>query len=99
MTKLVAHVDAIFILNDSTALSALRTIITAATKVKIPVYVSDTDAVKLGALAALGPNQYDIDIGLQTASIIVRTLKGEDLGTIPVGFPNNTELFLNESAA
>lgn len=96
-TKLAAHVDAIFISNDSTALSALRTIITAATRVKIPVYVSDTDAVKLGALAALGPNQYDI--GLQTASIIVRALKGENLGTIPVEFPNNIELYLNESAA
>jgi len=96
-TKLAANVDAIFISNDSTALSALQAIIKAATKVKVPVYVSDTDAVGLGALAALGPNQYKV--GLQTAEIIVRCLKGEDLGTIPVAFPSGTELYLNEAAA
>lgn len=96
-TKLAANVDAIFISNDSTALSALQTIINVATKVKIPVYVSDTDAVKLGALAALGPNQYEI--GIQTAQIIARSLKGEDVGMIPVEFPASTELFLNEDTA
>jgi putative ABC transport system substrate-binding protein len=96
-TKLAANVDAIFISNDSTALSALQAIINAATKVKVPVYVSDTDAVELGALAALGPNQYKV--GLQTAQIIVRALKGEDLGEIPVEFPTQTELYVNEDAA
>lgn len=96
-TKLAANVDAIFISNDSTALSALQVIIHAARKVKVPVYVSDTDAVKLGALAALGPNQYKI--GQQTARIIVRALKGEDVGAIPVEFPTQTELYLNEDAA
>ncbi|MCP5369366.1 MAG: ABC transporter substrate-binding protein [Rickettsiaceae bacterium] len=96
-TKLAANVDAIFISNDNTALSALQVIINVATKVKVPVYVSDTDAVELGALAALGPNQYKV--GLQTAQIIVRALKGEDLGTIAVEFPTETELYLNEDAA
>jgi putative ABC transport system substrate-binding protein len=96
-TKLAAKVDAIFISNDSTALSALQVIISAANKVKIPVYVSDTDAVELGALAALGPNQYDI--GLQTAQIIIRGLKGENLGKISVEFPMSTELYLNDEAA
>ncbi len=96
-TKLAANVDAIFISNDSTALSALQAIINAAFKAKVPVYVSDTDSVELGALAALGPNQYKI--GLQTAQLIVRSLKGEDLGVIPVEFPNQTELYLNEDAA
>lgn len=96
-TKLAANVDAIFISNDNTALSALQAIINIATKVKVPVYVSDTDAVELGALAAFGPNQYKV--GLQTAQIIVRALKGEDLGEIPVEFPTQTELYLNEDAA
>lgn len=96
-TELAGRVDAIFISNDSTALSALQTIIRAANKVKVPVFVSDTDAVEQGALAALGPNQYKV--GLQTAQIIVRALKGEDLNRIPVEFPNQTELYLNEEAA
>jgi len=95
--KLASEVDAIFISNDSTALSALQTIIKAANTLKIPVYVSDTDAVELGALAALGPNQYKV--GLQTAELIIRALKGEDLGIIPVDFPKGTELYLNAEAA
>jgi putative ABC transport system substrate-binding protein len=96
-TKLASTVDAIFVSNDNTALSALQAIISAATKVKIPVYVSDIDAVEQGALAALGPNQYQI--GLQTAAMIVRVLKGENAGRIPVEFPSSTELYLNENIA
>jgi putative ABC transport system substrate-binding protein len=95
--KLAGQVDAIFISNDSTALSALSTIIKAANKNKIPVYVSDTDAVALGALAALGPNQYKI--GLQTADMIARVLKGENINDMPVEFPKDMELYLNENAA
>lgn len=97
MTNLVSKVDAVFIGNDNTALSALQIIINTATKVKVPVYVSDTDAVKLGALAALGPNQYKI--GLQTAHMISRILKGQDIGSTAVEFPTETELYLNENAA
>lgn len=96
-TKLAANVDAIFISNDNTALSALQVIINLATKVQVPVYVSDTDAVELGALAALGPNQYKI--GLQTAQMIVRVLQGEEISNMPVEFPANTEFYLNETAA
>lgn len=97
VSKLVNNVDAIFISNDNTALSALQTIINISNKSKIPVYVSDTDAVKLGALAALGPNQYQV--GLQTAKIITRILDGENPGDIAIESPNDTELYLNEDVA
>ncbi len=95
--KLATNVDAIFISNDNTALGALQTIFSAANKAKIPVYVSDTDAVELGALAALGPNQYQV--GLQTGKMIAQILDGEDISNIPVGFPNRTELYINEDVA
>lgn len=96
-TKLAAQVDAIFISNDNTALAALSSVINVAYKAKIPVYVSDTDAVEKGALAALGPNQYQV--GLQTGAMIARALNGENLGAIPVEFPDNTDLYINEEAA
>ena len=96
-SKLAGQVDAIFISNDSTALSALSAIINTATKRGIPVYVSDTDAVALGALAALGPNQYKI--GLQTAKLIARILQGKAVGEIPVAFPSGTELYLNQTTS
>lgn len=95
--NLAEKVDAIFVSNDNTALSALRTIINEAAKLNIPVFVSDTDIVDQGALAALGPNQYAV--GLKTAEIIDRVLKGEDINNIPVAFPDKMELVINLNAA
>lgn len=97
VAQLAQMVDAIFISNDNTALSALKTIIKAAEQQNIPVFVSDVDIVEQGAVAALGPNQYEL--GLQTAELIVRVLKGEDVGGIPVQLPKKTELYLNLKAA
>ncbi|WP_339051765.1 ABC transporter substrate-binding protein [Candidatus Lariskella endosymbiont of Epinotia ramella] len=55
--KLASNVDAIFINNDNTALNSIKIIISIAAKQNVPVYVSDTDCVEFGALAALGANQ------------------------------------------
>lgn len=96
-TKLAGRVDAIFISNDNTALSALQSVLMASNKAKIPVYLSDTAAVERGALAALGPNQYQV--GLQSAKLIARSLKGDAIGTIPVAFPTKIDLSINEEAA
>ena len=95
--KLAGNCDAIFISNDNTSLSALPNIIKAAGEVKIPVFVSDTDSVKDGAVAALGPNQYEL--GRQTGKMIVRILNGEDIAAEPVEFPQKTELYINLTAA
>jgi putative tryptophan/tyrosine transport system substrate-binding protein len=95
--KLTTEVNAIFITNDNTALSALQVIIQTANKAKIPVYVSDIDAIQLGALAAFGPNQYQV--GFQTARIIIEALAGKDIGKIPVEFPKKIDLVTNQKAA
>jgi putative ABC transport system substrate-binding protein len=96
-TKLAQNCDAIFISNDNTALGALPTIIKSATSVRIPVYVSDTDSVAIGALAALGPNQYNV--GRQTGKMIIRVLKGADINTQEIEFPDKSDLYLNLAAA
>jgi len=93
----VNKIDAFFISNDNTALSALATIINVANQNQKPVYVSDIDTVEQGALIALGPNQYDL--GKQTGKMIVRLLKGEDISNIPVEYPVKTELVINLKAA
>lgn len=95
--KLAQNVDAIFISNDNTALSALQSVVRAAQKAKIPVYVSDTDAVAQGAVAALGPNQYQV--GFQTGAMIARVLNGANMGDQPVEFPQKTDLYINLTAA
>ncbi|MDR3144470.1 MAG: ABC transporter substrate-binding protein, partial [Puniceicoccales bacterium] len=95
--NLASRVDAIFISNDNTALSCLPNIFRAGNAANIPVYVSDTDAVPMGALAALGPNQYFI--GRQTGEMVAKILGGANVSDLPVEFPNKMELFVNFDAA
>lgn len=95
--QLLSEVDAIFINNDNTALSAFNAITQIANNKKIPVFVSDTDMIAQGALAALGPNQYEI--GRQTAKLLMQVLAGEKAENIPVLFPEQTELFINSKVA
>jgi putative ABC transport system substrate-binding protein len=90
-------VQAIFINNDNVALSAFDSIVKIATERRIPTFCSDTDMVKRGALAALGPNQYMI--GKQTGKIIRKILAGEKIENLPVLYPEKTELLLNVKQA
>jgi len=95
--KLAQEADAIFISNDNTALSALQSVIKAARGRGIPVYVSDTDAVELGAVAALGPNQYEV--GKQTGGLIAQILDGEPVDSLEISYPRQKNLYLNLDAA
>jgi putative ABC transport system substrate-binding protein len=88
-----SKVDAIFVNNDNTALSAFKTIVKIATAANIPVFVSDTDMVEQGAIAALGPNQYEL--GKQTGKMLIKVLKGAKPSELPVEFPTKVELVLN----
>lgn len=93
----IAHkVDAIFISNDNTALSAFPSIVAAGNEANIPVFVSDIDMVGKGAVAAFGPDQYEL--GRQTGRIIVKILKGTSPAKIDVEFPEKTEFYLNLDA-
>lgn len=95
--SLASRVDALFVDNDNTALAGFSSIAKVTTSLKIPLFVSDTDMVPQGALAALGPDQYQL--GRQTGQMIVRVLKGESPGQMDVGFPKENALVINESVA
>jgi putative ABC transport system substrate-binding protein len=79
---LVGKVDAIYLPNDNTVVSALASVLKIAEVHKIPVFSSDPESVKAGCTAAIAPDQYAI--GLQAAKIILRILKGEKAESIPV---------------
>lgn len=85
--SLQGRVEAIFINNDNTALSAFESVVKEAGK--IPVFASDTDLIHRGAYAALGPNQYDL--GRQVAQMVVRILRGQKASSLPVEYPKNLE--------
>ena len=95
--QLINKVDAIFISNDNTALSAFAVIAKIALAAKIPVFVSDTDMVENGALASLGPNQYEV--GKQTGKMLAAILAGKAIKDSPVEFPVKVELVLNPAIA
>ncbi|MBX6320782.1 MAG: ABC transporter substrate-binding protein [Rhodospirillaceae bacterium] len=95
--SLVGKVDVIYVPTDNTIVSALESVIKVGEDNRIPVYAGDTDSVPRGAIAALGFNYHDV--GIQTGRIVVRVLKGEKPGDIPVEGVQITELAVNPGAA
>ena len=95
--SLVGKVDAIYVPTDNTIVSALESAVGAANEAKLPLYAGDVDSVDRGALAAVG---FDYgQVGLKTAGLVDRVLKGEDPGTIPVEFASGSDLRVNKKAA
>jgi putative ABC transport system substrate-binding protein len=95
--QLVGRVDAIFISNDNTALSAFNLIAKICQQSKIPLFVSDTDLVEQGALASIGPNQYDI--GIQTGKMAARILNGTNISDIKPELPKDLKIVINNKLA
>lgn len=95
--SLVGAVDAIFINNDNTALSAFEGVVRVALEQNIPVFSSDIDSIAQGALAVIGPNQYQL--GLQTSKLITKILKGTSANTLDFELPNSFELHINQDVA
>lgn len=96
-TRLAGASDAILVVSDATALSAISSIVKAVETAQIPLYVEDIDAVKVGAVAALGVDQYDV--GKQTADMIIDIWQGANISDMSVQLPRKTALYLNLDAA
>jgi putative ABC transport system substrate-binding protein len=96
--KLLDKVDAYFVNNDAVGLASFGSIVRIAEAAGKPVYVSDTDMVEAGgALAALGPNQYEL--GRQTGKMLIRILKGAAISEIPVEFAKDKSVVVNQKMA
>jgi putative ABC transport system substrate-binding protein len=94
---LVGRADVIYVPTDNTIISALETAVHVAEESKIPLFTADTDSVSRGAIAAIGFNYHDV--GKQTGDIVVRILKGEAPGDIPVKVAAGSDLVVNKKAA
>lgn len=73
--NLLAKVDCINNLTDNTVVSALPVILNKAASKNIPVFGSEVEQVKIGSLAAMGLDYYDL--GIQTGKIAAMVLDGE----------------------
>ncbi|TCU16537.1 ABC transporter substrate-binding protein [Rhizobium sullae] len=95
--SLVGRADAIYVPTDNTIISALEGAVAVAAESKLPLFTADTDSVSRGSVAALGFNYYDV--GKQTGDVVVRVLKGENPGDIPVKVAAGSDLVINKAAA
>jgi len=94
---LVGKADVIFVPTDNTIVAALDAVIKVGLDNRIPVYAGDVDAVKRGAIAAIGVDYYNL--GRQAGNIVVRILAGADPGKIAVAGVEETNLYVNPGTA
>ncbi|HWT73920.1 MAG TPA: ABC transporter substrate-binding protein [Mobilitalea sp.] len=73
--NLLEKVDCINNLTDNTVVSSLPIILEKAAAKNIPVFGSEVEQVKIGCLAAVGLDYYDL--GKQTGAMAAQVLKGE----------------------
>jgi putative ABC transport system substrate-binding protein len=94
---LAGKVQAIHLVYDETVLSSLDAIVKVCYERKIPLFASDLESVRKGAIAAYGLNFFSL--GYSAGKMGVRILKGEEPGNIPWGRRGKFNLYVNERAA
>lgn len=82
MSVMTGKVDAVFVPQDNTIASAMKTVSASANKAQLPVYMVDDSMVKNGGFAAVGQNQFDI--GVETGKMVAKILKGQKVKDLPV---------------
>jgi len=94
---LAAETDAIFVPIDNTIASAMATVAKVTDAKKVPVFPSSDTMVADGGLLGIGVDQYKI--GIETAKVIAKVLKGADTKTMPIVLANEGVIYLNEAKA
>lgn len=94
---LAAETDAIFIPIDNTIASAMATVVKVTDAKKVPVFPSSDTMVADGGLLGIGVDQYKI--GVETAKVIAKVLKGADTKAMPIVLANEGVIYLNEAKA
>ena len=95
--SLVGRVDLIYLPTDVTPMPALDELLTAAERANLAVVAADAEAVRRGAVAALGVDYYEL--GRQAGRLVVRVLGGTAPGAIAVQTVEAFDLVVNPAAA
>lgn len=95
--SLASQTDAIFVPIDNTIASAMATVAKVTDAKKIPVFPSADTMVADGGLLGLGVDQYQI--GVETAKVVAKVLKGGDPKDMPIVLANEGVIYLNEAKA
>lgn len=94
---LIGKARAILLPTDNTVISALESIIKIGIHNKIPVFGSDVDIVRRGAVAAYGVDWRTS--GLALANMVGLILKGRPVKDVPICSPEDLVLHINSKAA
>jgi putative ABC transport system substrate-binding protein len=95
--SLVGNVDAIYVPTDNTVASAVEAVVGVGLENRIPVFGAETESVVRGAVAAIGFDYYQL--GRETGAMVVRVLRGEKPGEMPVVNARGSDLFVNLRSA
>jgi putative ABC transport system substrate-binding protein len=95
--SLVGRVQAIEFPCDTTTISGMAGALKVAKDAKLPVFGCTSDAVKGGAILA-GSYNY-VDVGTETAKMVVNVLKGGHTATMPVVVPKIAGYEINKTEA
>jgi len=96
-TSLVGRVDAIWEPSDNTVAAAIEAVVKVCEENKIPLFASDIDMAKGGAISGLGLD-YEVN-GTAAGKLAARVLGGEDPANIPIGKTPMTIIYLSSAAA
>lgn len=93
----LSDVDAFYVGNDNTVVSAMEALVQVSESAKIPIIAADPDSVERGATAAYAVDQYQM--GVNTAKMAIQVLNGASPADVPVQRQTDLELTVNEAAA
>lgn len=99
--SLVGRVDAIFVPNDTTVYAAFESVVKVCQDAKVPLFSAERRSVQRGAVATIG---FDFrEMGVRTADIVDKVLKGTKPGDIDVELmdevPDALGLYINKDSA
>ncbi len=95
--SLVGKVEAIYVPQDNTIVSAISSLISLQYEKKIPCFTSDEVLVQKGAFAAVGTSYYEH--GKQVGERIVKFLNHSTGLEIPIAFPEKPQIYINKTTA
>jgi len=95
--SLVGKIDAFYVSADNTVITAMDAIVRISERNKIPLLPGVSSNVEQGGFGTLGPNYFDV--GVESARIADRIIKGEKVGDIPVATAKKFEYFFNLKSA
>lgn len=97
VSSLVGNVDAIYVPTDNIIVSAMPTVLQNAHNRNIPVFASENNSVKQGAIATLGIDYYQL--GKQTGQMAARVLNGAEIKKMPIESSKELKLYINQKSA